>query len=138
MSSPTEEEIKRKALGFARNAWRRYKAYCVRYMKKYGGTSRPPRPEAYFNNRLLEDGYAMIGGGNPLPNGKHMEARQILSDSLLTFRAQLGDTSVFDMYYAGSLARRMPGYEVTIKRAMSASEKDPEKESIRTFVKKIR
>ncbi|MFZ2126457.1 MAG: hypothetical protein WAV04_03015 [Candidatus Microsaccharimonas sp.] len=137
MEAPqTYEDIKRNALRFAANTWRRYQTYAKRYMRKYGRTSSTPRPEAYFDNRILEDTYAMQGGSNPLPYGKKIEPRQKLADSILAYRSSLPDPSMFDEHYTGSLGRRMPGYKVTISKALSASRAVHEKDSIRTFVEK--
>jgi hypothetical protein len=136
----TDKEIKANALRYAGNTWRRFIAYRKRYAAKYGDTSGTDRsPEAYFQNRLLEDSFAIDGGANPLPHGKKAEPRQNLSDKMLAFRASLEDSSLFDETYAASLSRRMPlGYTVEISKAMSSSPGKREKDSIRTFVSKVK
>jgi len=135
---PTEREIRAQALRHARNTWRRFIAYAKRFMVKYGSTAgEAPSPEAYFNNRLYEDTFAKVGGANPLPNGKKIETRQILADPIMAFRASLEDPSEFDAIFAESLARRMPGHKVVISKAMSASQRQHEKDSLRTFVTKL-
>ena len=137
-TQPTAQEIRAQALRHARNTWRRFIAYAKRYMVKYGSTvGKAPSPEAYFNNRLYEDTFAKVGGANPLPHGKKIETRQILADPIMVFRARLEDPSEFDAIFAESLARRMPGYNVVISKAMSASQVQHEKDSLRTFVSKI-
>jgi hypothetical protein len=134
----TDEEIKRNALRFAGNSWRRFRSYAKRYMKKYGKVSPEPEGHSFFNNRMLEDTFARVDDPNNLPNGKLIESRQRLATPLMDFRSKLDDPSKFDEVYAASLGRRMPGYTVTVSKAMSASQAVHEKDSIRTFVEKAR
>jgi hypothetical protein len=135
-TSPTRNEIRVHALRFAGNTWRRYKSYVRRYMLKYGSVSSKPTPHAYFDNRILEDSFARQDDPNSLPNGKSIERRQRLANPIMDFRQKLTDPSEFDLIYAESLGRRMPGFTVEVSNAMSASKVVHEKSSIRTFVTK--
>lgn len=137
-TSPTQKEIRANALRFARNTWRRFGTYKKRYMVKYGRTTSEPTPQSYFNNRLLEDSFAIEGGANSLPHGHKIERRQNLANAMMEFRAGLTDPAEFDKIYAESIAKRMPGYAVEISKAMSASSAVHEKDSIRTFVTKTK
>jgi hypothetical protein len=56
-TSPTEKEIRANALRYARNTWRRFTTYEVRFKKKYT-TGPTPTPAAFFDNRILEDSFA--------------------------------------------------------------------------------
>lgn len=135
-TSPTEKEIRANALRYARNTWCRFTAYKVRFNKKYK-TGPTQTPAAFFDNRIYEDSFAKSEDENLLPHGKKIETRQDLANPIMLFRAQLEDPSGFDEIFAMSLARRMPGYKVTVSKAMSASKRMHEKDSIRTFVTKV-
>jgi hypothetical protein len=133
---PTDEEIKANALRHAGNTWRRFVAYKRRFMKKFGTVASEPTGIAFFNNRLLEDTFARTDDPNGLPHGKQIETRQRMVTPIMDFRSKLADPSKYDEIYATSLGRRMPGYTVEVSKAMSASTKVHEKDSIRTFVTK--
>ena len=133
-TSPTASEIKANALRHARNTWRRYGTFVRRYREKFTTVSPPAPPHVFFNNRIHEDTYLK----EDMKNGKLIEPRQKLADPIMVFRSKLEDPSEFDKIYAESLSRRMPGYTVEVSKAMSASQHNHEKDSIRTFVSKVK
>ena len=135
-TSPSPEEIRAKALREARNSWRRYGTYKRRFEKEFPGST-AISPEGFFNNRIHEDSF--LGGDKQNLSGRTIDRRQKLADRLVKFRDQLDDPSQFDKVYGESLARRMEaGKEVVVKEAMSASNADRTKQSIRTFVDKAK